>query len=390
MDQTQVASSSVQSANTAWMAQYKAKQASLTSSSQDGEQVSFAKTLGQVGGTQATTASAASTTQETTSSCDPKISRSARMACAEKATHVDYEDDDFSFGDLVDLLNPLQHIPVVGAIYRELTGDEIKPEVQVAGSVLFGVATGSVLLSAATGIASAALESNTGKEPTIQVAESIFGDGFLNTPDPLAEDKITTASSGGEIDPDASPNTVHPPAPTRTAAATSKSATTKVADATASASATAASASANASSTVASNKTTPGLLTATGGMRVGNTIYTGPMMRSASRVHNASSTSSGRSKRTATVTPVSTQASTTTQNTTQSAPQSAAATTSSTAASGEASNVSLGTQMQQQALAHEAGQALPPQLVQDMMLKALDKYKAANLTTSGTDGIDIN
>ena len=36
------------------------------------------------------------------------------------------------------VLNPLQHLPVVGMIYRAATGDEIPPAAKIAGSALFG------------------------------------------------------------------------------------------------------------------------------------------------------------------------------------------------------------------------------------------------------------
>lgn len=47
-------------------------------------------------------------------------------------------DDDMSFWDFVDVVNPLQHIPFVNTVYRDLTGDTIKPSTQMAGSILFG------------------------------------------------------------------------------------------------------------------------------------------------------------------------------------------------------------------------------------------------------------
>ena len=34
-------------------------------------------------------------------------------------------EDGFSFGDILDFLNPLQNLPVVGSLYRAVTGDEI-------------------------------------------------------------------------------------------------------------------------------------------------------------------------------------------------------------------------------------------------------------------------
>ena len=47
-------------------------------------------------------------------------------------------DDDMSFWDFLDVVNPLQHIPFVNTVYRELTGDTIKPSTQMAGGMLFG------------------------------------------------------------------------------------------------------------------------------------------------------------------------------------------------------------------------------------------------------------
>lgn len=44
----------------------------------------------------------------------------------------------FSFGDFLDIINPLQHIPVVSTIYREITGDECGPVANILGGALFG------------------------------------------------------------------------------------------------------------------------------------------------------------------------------------------------------------------------------------------------------------
>lgn len=51
-----------------------------------------------------------------------------------------------SFGDILDIVNPLQHIPVVSTIYRMVTGDEISMGARMAGGALFGGPLG--LLSA--------------------------------------------------------------------------------------------------------------------------------------------------------------------------------------------------------------------------------------------------
>ena len=44
----------------------------------------------------------------------------------------------FSFKDLLDIVNPLQHLPVVGSIYRYLTGDEPAAGTRIIGDALYG------------------------------------------------------------------------------------------------------------------------------------------------------------------------------------------------------------------------------------------------------------
>ncbi|MEQ8709283.1 MAG: hypothetical protein RIC36_09855 [Rhodospirillales bacterium] len=47
-------------------------------------------------------------------------------------------EDGFDFWDLLDVINPLQHIPFVNTLYREMTGDEIGAAPRLAGGLLFG------------------------------------------------------------------------------------------------------------------------------------------------------------------------------------------------------------------------------------------------------------
>lgn len=56
-----------------------------------------------------------------------------------------FGDDGLSFRDVLDLVNPLHHIPVVGNVYRELTGDTLAPGIRVAGGALFGGPLGAAL-----------------------------------------------------------------------------------------------------------------------------------------------------------------------------------------------------------------------------------------------------
>lgn len=66
---------------------------------------------------------------------------------------------DFSFWDLLDFVNPLQHIPVVNMIYRGVTGDTIKPAAQIAGGAIFGGFFG-----AASGIVNTIVAQETGRD----------------------------------------------------------------------------------------------------------------------------------------------------------------------------------------------------------------------------------
>ena len=57
--------------------------------------------------------------------------------------------DGFQFRDLLDLVNPLQHIPLVGNLYRRMTGDVLDPAIRIAGGALFGGPVGAGLAAVA-------------------------------------------------------------------------------------------------------------------------------------------------------------------------------------------------------------------------------------------------
>lgn len=88
----------------------------------------------------------------------------------------------YGFGDLIDIINPLHHIPVVGSIYRGLTGDQINPASRVMGGAVFGGALG-----AASGLVNVIAEAETGKD----IPENIIA---LATPS--ATNKTTGLSAG--------------------------------------------------------------------------------------------------------------------------------------------------------------------------------------------------
>ena len=45
---------------------------------------------------------------------------------------------EFGFTDILAVINPLQHIPVVETLYRRLTGDRISRTARLAGDALYG------------------------------------------------------------------------------------------------------------------------------------------------------------------------------------------------------------------------------------------------------------
>ena len=65
----------------------------------------------------------------------------------------------FGFGDIFDMVNPLQHIPLVNRVYRNVTGDEIRPISKIVGGSIYGGPAG-----AAVGVADTISEYETGRD----------------------------------------------------------------------------------------------------------------------------------------------------------------------------------------------------------------------------------
>jgi hypothetical protein len=78
---------------------------------------------------------------------------------------------EFSFDDFIDIINPLQHIPIVNTIYREMTGDKISGVAQVAGSALYGGPLGLI-----SGIANAVIQQATGRDMGETVIAMLTGE----------------------------------------------------------------------------------------------------------------------------------------------------------------------------------------------------------------------
>ena len=68
---------------------------------------------------------------------DEKFSLSTTPQLEKNTIFKSFGADGFTFLDAIDIINPLQHLPVIGPLYREITGDILDPGSRVAGSTLF-------------------------------------------------------------------------------------------------------------------------------------------------------------------------------------------------------------------------------------------------------------
>lgn len=69
-------------------------------------------------------------------------------ASSESSGFKPFGDDGLSFADLLDIINPLHHLPIIGSLYRAISGDSIDPASRVAGSALFGGPIGAAFAAA--------------------------------------------------------------------------------------------------------------------------------------------------------------------------------------------------------------------------------------------------
>ena len=88
-----------------------------------------------------------------------------------------FGEDGFEFTDILDVINPLQHIPGVGMIYRSLTGDEIGNGARVAGGGLFGGVFG-LAGAAIDAVVDAVTGEDTGSHVVAFVEDSFGGSGI--------------------------------------------------------------------------------------------------------------------------------------------------------------------------------------------------------------------
>ena len=133
---------------------------------------------------------------------------------APSRTHAWKEGGSFGFHDLLDTINPLQHIPVVSTIYRWLTGDTPGNVARIVGDGLYGGPLGL-----AAGALSVAVKEETGKDPGEVALALVTGDSggadetrVAADATPAAPAATPTAGPPTQLPAQASPT----PAPTAT------------------------------------------------------------------------------------------------------------------------------------------------------------------------------
>lgn len=87
-----------------------------------------------------------------------------QMAYADSGQHLENTDDkssseSYQFKDIIDIINPLHHLPIISTAYRGLTNDTIHPMSQIIGGALYGGPVGAV-----TGTVNAISQMKTGKD----------------------------------------------------------------------------------------------------------------------------------------------------------------------------------------------------------------------------------
>lgn len=94
---------------------------------------------------------------------------SASVAQAAKASG---DDGEGFFDHLLDVVNPLQHLPVIGTLYRAITGDKLGAGEKIAGDALYGGLWGAV-----GSLADVVFEAATGKDFGSTMLALVTGDG---------------------------------------------------------------------------------------------------------------------------------------------------------------------------------------------------------------------
>jgi len=100
--------------------------------------------------------------------------------------------DGLTFFDVIDMVNPLQQIPLVGQLYRRFTGDDFDPGSRVIGGALYFGPIG-----AAAAVVNVAVDETTGKDIGEHMISMIDDSGTLSPDD---EPKNIVAKNQAQAD----------------------------------------------------------------------------------------------------------------------------------------------------------------------------------------------
>ncbi|MDB5368272.1 MAG: hypothetical protein JWM77_4199, partial [Rhodospirillales bacterium] len=95
-----------------------------------------------------------------------------------------------TFGDMLEAINPLQHLPLVGTIYREATGDDIKTLPRLIGGAIFG---------GIFGLIGAAVESVIKEASGATIGEHLLHAVGLGHDEKTPEVRVTDIATGEEV-----------------------------------------------------------------------------------------------------------------------------------------------------------------------------------------------
>jgi len=96
-----------------------------------------------------------------------------------------------AFDTLLSELNPLQYLPVIGSIYRALTGDTISEEARTVGSLVVSGLTGGPV-GVAMNVAELAVEKVTGLDPE-KISQGLLADIGIGHRTPKPAPKVSSA-----------------------------------------------------------------------------------------------------------------------------------------------------------------------------------------------------
>ena len=107
--------------------------------------------------------------------------------------------DGLQFSDILDSINPLQHIPIVSSIYRRMTGGELAPGARIGGGALFGGPIGFL-----SGVMNSVLERATGLDTSDYILAFLPGGDIpinpasltVSAPKPPSSSTTTSADAG--------------------------------------------------------------------------------------------------------------------------------------------------------------------------------------------------